>query len=618
MRVAQKTALSWHRLARQSLSCQFFFSLAKGVDFPSMEPLVGDHSRSRPPWTRGTATTRTPPAAVVDGPAALPTPEETRMTRDARTIMDAAIQAVDPVVAVHNKLSVHGRAIHVNGGNDHHHTNHHENDNNHNNKIYNLPDYNCVKIVGFGKASSAMATAVLDRVVQAKQNCGGHHQHDLVISGVVIVKDHHATEEQKQYLAAHNITVWEASHPVPDQRSVQASRQLLQLVGNYNNNYNDNNNKDSAQHTLVIACISGGGSALFCAPHERLSLNDLQQTNTALLQSGWNIQDMNVVRKRLEQGKGGRLAAAAGRQSHVLSLILSDVLGDPLDLIASGPTVMDTSTWHDAWEKVQKQLPPHIKLPDAVMDLLRDGKDNKVPDTPSSLRVFSNCHNVLVGNNALAVTAAAHKAKELGYHPMILGTHLDVEAKEAAGFLVSLAQHSRHGRYLYNPFAAKFPLALIVGGETTVTLPSDEASGKGGRNQELALAAAILLNKLDLRQVVVASVGTDGTDGPTDAAGAIVDGGTIDRLSGSAFEALQNHNAYPYLGQRDELGSSPLVKVRHAESTISTREPVDAVFSTHIVFFFLLRRPAPLEQMLRMSTWCWCTITAKQEYKRKI
>jgi glycerate 2-kinase len=314
----------------------------------------------------------------------------------------------------------------------------------------------------------------------------------------------------------------------------------------------------------VVACISGGGSALFCAPHPSLSLADLQATSTALLQSGWSIQDMNVVRKRLEQGKGGRLAQAAF-PGHVMSLILSDVLGDPLDLIASGPTVPDTSTWQDAMRLVQQGLPENA-LPDAVYQLLQDGVENKIPDSPSADDAgFSKCTNCLVGNNAVAVTAAAKKAQELGYHPVVLGTQLEGEASQVARVYIGLAQHlqqqatdTRTGDN--NMYAmAKLPAALIAGGETTVSIPKD-STGKGGRNQELALAAAVAMKTSKLRQVVLASVGTDGTDGPTDAAGAVVDGGTVDRLTGSAGEALQRHNAYPYLAQTDADGWSPLVK----------------------------------------------------------
>jgi glycerate 2-kinase len=463
------------------------------------------------------------------------TPEETKMTSDARTIVNAAIHAVEPVFSVQQRLRHLDTSRFILGASDSHGDG----------KVYDLKDYDKVLLVAFGKASSAMASAVVDRLSESSFS--------PELLGLVIIKDDHATQDEMDKLEKHGISVFSAAHPVPDERSVQASRQLLELV-----------RTSASPQTLVIACISGGGSALFCAPHPSLSLADLQATSTALLQSGWSIQDMNVVRKRLEQGKGGRLAQAAF-PGHVMSLILSDILGDPLDLIASGPTVPDTSTWQDAMRLVQQGLPENA-LPDAVYQLLQDGVENKIPDSPSADDAgFSKCTNCLVGNNAVAVTAAAKKAQELGYHPVVLGTQLEGEASQVARVYIGLAQHlqqqatdTRTGDN--NMYAmAKLPAALIAGGETTVSIPKD-STGKGGRNQELALAAAVAMKTSKLRQVVLASVGTDGTDGPTDAAGAVVDGGTVDRLTGSAGEALQRHNAYPYLAQTDADGWSPLVK----------------------------------------------------------
>jgi glycerate-2-kinase len=445
------------------------------------------------------------------------------MTRDCQEICQAAINAVDPVEAIENRVKhVGGSFFQIRD------------------KEYDLNKYDKLVLVAFGKASSAMASAVLNILRQYKPK-----DVTIDISGVVIVKDGHATKEETQSLAVHHgIKILEAAHPVPDQRSVDASQELLNLV-----------TSQASKTTLTIACISGGGSALFCAPQSPLTLADLQATNKALLASGWNIQDMNVVRKRLEQGKGGRLAAAA-YPGHLVGLILSDVLGDPLDLIASGPTVPDTSTWMDAWKLVE-QLPQGT-LPDSVMQLLGNGKDGLLDDSPSSDHpVFKQSNNCLVGNNEVAVLAAADKAKQLGYQPVILGTQMVGEASEVAKVLVGLAQHVRQGTQAYS--LVQPPAALIAGGETTVTLPKD-CEGKGGRNQEMALVAADALKKAGLRQIVFASVGTDGTDGPTDAAGAVVDGQTIDSLHGSATTAIEKHDAYTYLSQTDKMGWSPLIK----------------------------------------------------------
>lgn len=521
MRLAQSRP--WMRLARRTLSCHCIFTLAANQSASILPVATSFSLLSQTRFNTRRFSSSSP------YPASTQTDEEIRMTEDAKSIIDSAIDAVDPISAVKKSLAVVDgsklRAKNSNGIHD-----------------YDLGKYDRVIIIAFGKASSAMSTAVLDRLNEVSE--------DMPISGLVIVKDGHATAFEKERLQKYNIHIREASHPVPDQRSVDASEEALQIVKSGAN----------SERKLVIACISGGGSALFCAPSEGLTLDDIQATNTALLQSGWNIQDMNVVRKRLDKGKGGRLAEAA-YPGDVLSLILSDVLGDPLDLIASGPTVCDTSNWTDAWNLV-KTLPRNT-LPQRVETLLRKGADGELQDSPPETHpVFKQCQHILVGNNALAVSAAATRAEALGYHPIVLGTQLEGEATEVARFLVSLAQHARHGPEAYS-LVSKFPVALIVGGETTVSLPAD-CSGKGGRNQELALQASLLMKNACIRQVVIASVGTDGSDGPTDAAGAIVDGSTIERLPGPASESLRKHDAYNYLSQLDANGSSPLLKVSKA------------------------------------------------------
>lgn len=441
---------------------------------------------------------------------------------DCRDILHAALLAVDPEKAVQRHVQFDGKSTLTIGE-----------------KRYDLSKYQRFVIVAFGKASSAMATAVIDSLEPALTSS------QSTVQGVVIVKDDHATPDQVEKLAKWNIIVREAAHPVPDERSVDASKELLQLV------------RDTASNeTLVLACISGGGSALFCAPHSELTLEDLKQTNSVLLQSGWPIQSMNIVRKRLELGKGGRLAAAA-YPGEMAALILSDILGDPLDLIASGPTVADESTFRDAWTLVSRL--PEGALPERVVRLLQRGVEGSIEGSPSQEHpAFKKCYNYLVGNNALAVEAAALRASQLGYHPVVLSTRMEGEAREVARVLVALSDQLQNGS---SAFAiAQLPAALIAGGETTVTLPPKN-HGKGGRNQELALQAAMTMSELKLDRVVLAACGTDGTDGPTDAAGAIVDSGTIKRLGGSAGKALEEHNAYTYLTQQDSNGNSPLLKV---------------------------------------------------------
>lgn len=466
------------------------------------------------------------------------TPEEVEMTTDALEIIKEAIHAVDPATAVQRHLHVDKQSGTLQVASKTHSS---------------ASDFENILLVSFGKASSAMAAAC----VQQLQMHESWNTFNLPIKGVVIVKDDHATQEEIDILENAGVHVQEASHPVPDQRSVDGARKIMQIVQD-----------DAHEKTLVLCCISGGGSALFCEPQPPLNLNDLQQTNSALLASGMSINDMNLIRKRIETGKGGRLAAAV-HPATLVTLVLSDILGDPLDLIASGPTVPDQSTPQDAWRLVQANPMLRDELPEAVLDLLQKqvakqaAQTGDTPsDTPSDTSsVWDKATTVLVGNNELAVTAAADEAKKRGYNPIVLGTRIEGEAKHVAGVYTAMAQHIVDNNSDGSYPMVQTPAALIAGGETTVTLPPDN-TGKGGRNQELALAASLQLQALQLRNVVLASAGTDGTDGPTDAAGAVVDGGTVTRMPGSAEEALQQHNAYPYLEQIENGGDShcPLIK----------------------------------------------------------
>lgn len=444
------------------------------------------------------------------------TPEEVSMTQDALSCIDQAIAAVNPYTAVQAHIQHQDTGV-VMG-----------------NQTYMQEDYDQILMLSFGKASSAMSKAVVDRMRECMP--------ELPIQGMVVCKDDHATQEEVSALQQYHITIQEASHPVPDERSVSGATKIVDLL-----------RSQASERTLVVCCISGGGSALCCAPKPPLTLQDLQETNQALLQSGLSIQDMNVIRKRLETTKGGRLAAAAF-PSTVVTLILSDILGDPLDLIASGPTVRDESTWSDAQQLLRQNHVLQTTLPPAVLKLLREGP-NDSDDIPE--QVFAKCKNVLVGNNELAVTAAADEAQRLGYNPVVLSSCIEGEAKHVAGVYTAMAQQLSLQRERDNvPYSmVSLPAAIFGGGETTVTLPTDN-QGKGGRNQELALAAALQLKEWQLRNVVVASVGTDGTDGPTDAAGAVVDGSTVDRIDGDALEALQRHDAYNFFKDVDD---GPLV-----------------------------------------------------------
>ena len=524
------------------------------------------------------------------------TTEEIRMTEDVKTIIQEAIHSVDPVVAIQRSLQVDVAntdepIIRIVDRQKNHI------------QSYPLDKYSNVIVVGIGKAASSMVSAVLEilspvvdtmrkKSVQSEQG----NVNVPTIKGIVLTKHGHVTEEQRDYFKSFNddIRLFEASHPIPCEVGVAASYEIMNMVSSHGTGHMNN---------LVVACISGGGSALFCTPKlPDITLQDIQATNTALLQTGWPISTMNVLRTVLEHGKGGGLTMAALRppsnSTDVVSFLLSDVVGDPIDIIASGPTVLrsDAATQRaiqEAYELVHYRTPEHIKFPKAVMDYIKQEYENVLNDNKPSItsdEMQQQCYNCLVGNNALAVEAAAVKAKELGYHPIILGTQLQGEASAVAQILTGIAQNMQQPTTSYTILNGdnrhnQFPVALIAGGETTVTLPTEtDQVGRGrlgGRNQELALAAAMALQENHIRQMVVASVGTDGNDGPTDAAGAIIDGGTVQRLFDaneirqksapihenensitlSAKDALQYHNAYPYLSQSDTDNHSPLLKV---------------------------------------------------------
>ena len=306
----------------------------------------------------------------------------------------------------------------------------------------------------------------------------------------------------------------------------------------------------------------------------------MANVNKQLLACGMPITEMNIIRKKLEIGKGGGLVGLAYPATSV-TMVLGDVIGDPLDLIASGPSVPDTSTWDDAWDLIERyglDEGGEYELEPCVIDILnkrrtKSGEEvsnNDVVDDlpPADHPMFcTECphsdtkakmsETVLVGNNAQAVYAAAEEAQRLGYNPIVLGTTIEGEAMHIANMYISMAEQAQLQKSTIPtskvstmfPFT-KLPAAMIGGGETTVTL--SKGHGKGGRNQEIGLAAALKMQSCGIRDVVLASVGTDGTDGPTDAAGAVVDGGTVERVeveNGGTIlgkDALERHDAYTF------------------------------------------------------------------------
>lgn len=328
--------------------------------------------------------------------------------------------------------------------------------------------------------------------------------------GIAVTKHGHAKSRLRV------LRVFEAAHPIPDRAGVEASIAIRDLLRELN------------ARDLLLVAISGGASALLPAPAGSMTLEAKQKTTDLLLRSGANISELNIVRKHLSFLKGGRLAALA-YPATIVGLLLSDVAGDALDVIGSAPTVGDSSTFADAIAVLERyQLTERV--PREVLDHLAAGARGEIAETPKPRDgLFRNVHNVVVGSNRLALEAAAREAKKLGYNTTILSSTMEGEARDVARAHAAILREAVAAGHPIRP-----PACILSGGETTVTV---RGNGKGGRNQEFALAAAMAIEGLD--RVLVLSAGTDGTDGPTDAAGAIANGDTVARARRSGLDAAQ-------------------------------------------------------------------------------
>src|SRR3990172_2325088 len=296
--------------------------------------------------------------------------------------------------------------------------------------------------LSFGKAAYPMAQAVVEGLG------------DIISEGIVITKYGHSGQSI-------GLRLYEAGHPIPDQNGVEAATALLECVQNL------------TAKTLVLCLISGGGSALLAAPYHGITLEEKQSTTELLMKAGTDIGELNTVRKHISRVKGGRLAEAL-YPARVVSLLVSDVIGDPLDVIASGPTCPDTSTFADATGVIARHG-LNSKIPSSVLNLLETGIQGGIPETPKpGSPVFSNVDNVIAASNRMAIEGAMKKAGELGFKANLIVTDLKGEAREAAVWLANKAKEQKSSS-----------ICLISGGETTVTV---RGTGKGGRNMELALA----------------------------------------------------------------------------------------------------------------------------------
>ncbi|MBN2332547.1 MAG: glycerate kinase [Deltaproteobacteria bacterium] len=419
-----------------------------------------------------------------------------RLRQDAKTIIRKAIEAVNPKTAICSHVQRQHDLLLCNGNS------------------YDLSHYRHIYLVGAGKAGASMAAA-MEKLLDNR-----------LTAGVVVVKYGHLDRVVRT-------TIVEAGHPLPDQAGVDGARQLTGLL------------EKAGPDDLVICVISGGGSALLPLPADGLTLADKQAVTQTLLACGADITEINTIRKHLSGLKGGQLARLASPAT-VLSLILSDVIGDPLASIASGPTVGDPSTFGQCLTIISN-YGIEGKLPPAVIKHLQSGAAGAIAETPKpGDPLFSRVANLIVANNRQAVTAAAAAARILGYHPLVLSTFIEGETREIARMHGAIAKEVAASG---NPVTA--PACIISGGETTVTIAG---SGLGGRNQEFVLAAALEIE--NQAHTVIVSVGTDGTDGPTDAAGAVADGLTVARAKGLQLtpkDYLTNNDAYHFFDRLGDL-----------------------------------------------------------------
>lgn len=373
---------------------------------------------------------------------------------------------------------------------------------------YDLRNFDRIFVVGAGKASAPMAVALEDVLG------------DRITDGLVIVKYGHS-------LPLSRIRLLEAGHPFPDRKGLKATNHLIKLVSGL------------TRRDLVFCLISGGGSSLLCLPPEGITLTDLRHLTRLLLASGAGIKEINTLRKHLSMVHGGRLAGAV-YPATLISLVLSDVVGDQLDMVASGPTVPDVTTFEDALSIISRYRLTR-KLPPNIYRYIKEGADGHIPDNPRKEDpCFKNTQALLLGSNAMALEAAGKRACALGFNTLILSSSIIGESREVARVFTSMAKE-----VLRSGHPVPRPACLLAGGETTVNLMG---RGKGGRNQEFALASALELDGWE--GIVVLSGGTDGTDGPTEVAGAVVDGNTCKtaqrRYYLAAREYLDRNDSYSF------------------------------------------------------------------------
>jgi glycerate 2-kinase len=419
----------------------------------------------------------------------------------AEPIWRAALDAVDPYAAVCRALSRNGDSIGIAG------------------TTADLLDARRIRVVGGGKAALPMVEAVVDAL-------GAR-----IGAGLVVTKRGHGDDRGR----VGSIEIAAGGHPLPDAEGARAAARLEATLS------------EGADGDLVLVLLSGGGSSLLALPDTGISLDDLRAASDALILGGADIRRINAVRKHLTRLSGGRLARAAA-PARVVSLILSDVIGDPLDAIASGPTAPDPTTFAEALAAID-DLGLLPAMPAVVIDRLERGAAGGIAETPKpGDPLFERVTNTVVAGNRTAVEAAAAEAHRLGLAADVVATDLAGEARDRGRELGALASDIASGARCHD-----LPACLVFGGETTVTV---RGRGRGGRNQELALAAALELERCGASAACVAAISTDGQDGPTDAAGAVVDAETCARIRAAGIDprtALDANDSHAALGAAGAL-----------------------------------------------------------------
>ena len=427
----------------------------------------------------------------------------------AQKIYMAGVAAADPALAVRRALRMNGAQLEIMlspGSSD---------------TPVRRGDWSAVRVIAFGKAAKAMARAAGELL--PKELFHG--------DGVIVTNHENATQDTDGEIPGFELIG--AGHPLPDQGGMRGARKVMEIAG------------QAGEGELVLVLVSGGGSALLPAPAPPITLEEKVATTDLLLACGADIVQVNCVRKHLSALKGGGLVRYAA-PADLHALVLSDVIGDDLSAIASGPTVPDTTSFTDA-VSILEQGGVWERVPEAVKARLEQGREGQLAETPKpGDAIFAQSGSTLVGSNGMSLSATAQAARDLGFETRIVSDALCGEAQDAASFFLSEALSAKPG--------SAQPLALLAGGETTVTL---RGNGRGGRNQELALAFAMQANERGLAgRWAFLSGGTDGRDGPTDAAGGLVDPATlarIDAADGDAEALLANNDSYQALAKAGDL-----------------------------------------------------------------